>query len=189
MRLFVAFEVPEPVRARIARRVEAVRSELPPARWVRSEAVHLTLVFLGEREAAAVAALDRGLTPVFRRHPPLELRPTVAGAFPPGRPPRVLWLGLESEDGLRELQRDVARTASGVFGEEPESRPFHPHLTLARPGSRWPRKALERWLGAFRPGEVETFRARHGTLMESRLTASGPRYLPLSEYPLEGLAE
>ncbi len=185
----MAFELPAAVREQVRRRVEAVRDELPRARWVRPENVHLTLVFLGERGAGAVEALDRGLGPVFARFRPLELRPTVAGSFPPGRPARVLWLGLESGDGLRELQSAVARIAAAVFGEEPESRPFHPHLTLARPGSRWPRKALERWLGAFRPGEVETFRARHGTLMESRLTASGPRYLPLSEYPLEGLAE
>ncbi len=185
MRLFVALEPPETVREQIGRRVAAVRGELPAARWVRPEAVHLTLAFLGEREVGSVAALDRALAPVFARFPPLELRPTVAGAFPAGRPPRVLWLGLESGDGLRELQRAVARSAAGVFGEEPEGRPFHPHLTLARLGSRWPRAALERWLGAFRAGEVDAFRARQGTLMESHLTPTGARYRARSEYPLE----
>ena len=69
MRLFFAVEIPEEVRATLRRGIGELKRDLPPARWVRAEGIHVTLKFLGELgesavpplEAATSAAQDRGL--------------------------------------------------------------------------------------------------------------------------------
>ena len=65
MRLFVALELPAEVQREVAERVRRERPSLPPARWVRPEAWHLTLSFLGETDPAAVAPLERALADAF----------------------------------------------------------------------------------------------------------------------------
>ena len=74
MRLFVALPVSEPARREVRRRVDRVRDRLPRARWVDFDALHLTLLFLGEVAAEAVPPLAAGLGAAFARCPPLDLR-------------------------------------------------------------------------------------------------------------------
>ena len=52
MRLFVAIDIDEAIRQRIARFLEGVRGFAPEARWVRPDSMHLTLKFLGETDEA-----------------------------------------------------------------------------------------------------------------------------------------
>ena len=48
MRLFVALDIDEDIRGRIARFLDGVRGFAPDARWVRPESLHVTLKFIGE---------------------------------------------------------------------------------------------------------------------------------------------
>ena len=83
MRLFVALELPPPVRHEAARRIAAERSRLPAARWTHADNLHLTLVFLGEVGESALDGLVAALAAAFAVHPPLTLRLAGAGTFPP----------------------------------------------------------------------------------------------------------
>ena len=74
MRLFVAFEIPEPVRREVRRRMAGPRERLPRARWVDPDVLHLTLLFLGEVAPERVAALAGRLGLAFAAHPALPLR-------------------------------------------------------------------------------------------------------------------
>jgi len=68
------------------------------------------------------------------------------------------------------------RAALAYRGLPTESRPYRPHLTLAR--------KVGRWEG---PAEVEPllWRADSLTLVESRTDREGSRYEPLASWPLE----
>lgn len=186
MRLFVALEIPEPLRQEIARLKDRIEGGLPRARWVLPERMHLTLVFLGKTDEALLPALRDGLASVFSGQSPIQAQVRGAGTFPPDRPARVAWLGLEGGPELLALQAGVAAVAVEVAGLEPERRPFHPHLTLARPARPWPRVAVERFLAAADRSYGEPFEISRGVLMESHLGAGGPRYEPVATFPLEG---
>jgi len=54
VRLFVALELPDALRRAAGERVAAEHPRLPAARWTHPDNLHLTLVFLGEVEEAAV---------------------------------------------------------------------------------------------------------------------------------------
>lgn len=186
MRLFVALEVPDPPRRDVRRRMDGVRDRLPRARWADPDNVHLTLLFLGETAEGDVPALAAGLRQAFARCPPLEMRLVGGGTFPPGRPARVAWVGVEAPDELLTLQEDVARAAVEALGFEPEERPYHPHVTLARCPSPWRRDAVEKFTNAFTGAVGQPFVAFHGTLFESRLSPKGARYRAVEVFPMEG---
>jgi len=50
LRLFVAIELPEEVRAAMRRRLAKLRAQLPQSRWVDPDQAHLTLAFLGHHD-------------------------------------------------------------------------------------------------------------------------------------------
>lgn len=172
VRLFVAVELPAPVRAALA----AFRDAADPAVWrpVADASLHLTLAFLGHRppedapEAGAV--LDAAAGPA----PRLALG---AGLLLPPRRGRVLCAEVEDPDGaLAALQARVSDglAAAGLY--TPERRPFRAHATVARlrAGARSPR-ALPEGLAP----EPLAFRAEALTLLCSHLGRAGARHEPL----------
>jgi 2'-5' RNA ligase len=186
MRLFVALEIPEPVRREVARRVAGLRDRLPRARWVDPANLHLTLLFLGQVDEAQVPVLTAALRKGFARNQPLELRLAGAGTFPPRRPARVAWVGMETPGDLLALQADVSDAAVAAVGFEPEERPFSPHVTLARCEPPWPRDAAEKFATAFPDTVGQPWTAEGGVLMESKLSPKGARYRVVEELPLAG---
>jgi 2'-5' RNA ligase len=199
VRLFVAFELPDGLRREVGRRIDEARRQLPAARWVRPEGLHLTLKFLGETAASAVADLGVALGPAFATAPALSARLGAGGCFPPGRPARVAWLGVEvaradggngaeASDALAALHRRVEEAAREVAGVAAEGRPFRAHVTLARPDPPWGRPAVEAFGRAFADERAAplaaSFPLDHGALIESRLGPGGARYRTVAIYPL-----
>jgi 2'-5' RNA ligase len=190
MRLFVAIEVPEPPRREVRRRVDALRDRLPRARWVDLDSnLHLTLLFLGETPEAGVSALAGGLREAFARCPPLALRLASGGTFPPGRPARVAWIGVEAPDALTVLQEEITRAVVETLGFQPEERAYHPHVTLARCADPWRREAIDKFKNALTGPVGPPFVADHGILFESKLSPKGARYRAVETFPMEGEAE
>ncbi len=186
MRLFVAIEIPEALRSEVAAALASPRRRLPPARWVAPQNLHLTLAFLGETEEALLPRLGAALAPAFASHRPFRLRLGGGGTFPPRRPARVAWVGVEEAESLLRLQADVAAALRSVEGIGLDQRPFHAHLTVGRCRRPWGREAVEFWRSSIPSPLGESFPVEQGALMESRLGPQGARYLRISEFPLEG---
>lgn len=186
MRLFVGIAIPSSVRGEVGSRNAALRRRLPAARWVPAEKLHFTLSFLGEIQGDVLPTLAASLETVFARRRPFGLQLAGAGFFPPGRGARVLWLGVEDGNALRALQSEVAGQLKAELGVEPEARPYHPHLTLARCTRPWPRRAAVSWVGAFPSRVGEPFEVRAGHLFRSRLGRRGAAYEILETFPLAG---
>ncbi len=188
----MAFDLSDAARQEARRRAEAVRAALPPARWVDLAGAHLTLVFLGEVPEERVPALTERLAAAFAPHPPFRLGLAGGGTFPPGRAARVAWVGVEAGPELAAVQRDVVAACAEAPGSdqfhEPESRPYHPHVTLARCREPWPRPSAERFAAAFAGPVGEPWTTAHGTLFRSQLSPKGARYTPVAELPLGGAA-
>src|SRR5690606_21782438 len=73
VRSFVAVEVPESIRTRLAGELAGLRQVTPPARWTLPSSWHLTLAFLGEIEAAEVDEAAARLSQVVAPLAPFEL--------------------------------------------------------------------------------------------------------------------
>lgn len=131
LRLFVAIDLPEDVRALVDDGIAPLRERCPRARWVPTRNQHVTLKFLGTTWPRLVDTVIQSVGAVAAAHVPFETRVAELGAFPSARRARVLWIGLEDPAGrLAAIAKDLDERLAKDF--EPEARGFTPHLTVAR---------------------------------------------------------
>lgn len=180
MRLFAALELPETVRAEVELFARDLAPGLPKARWVRRENLHLTLIFLGEVEPARLPSLSKSFRGACGSCRPLSLAVRKGGTFPPRRPARVAWLGIEAAPAdlasLQALVAGLSRAAAETVSFQPETRPYHPHLTVARPTEPWPLDAVEIFTTAAARPFGREFEVGSAALIESELRPGGAHY-------------
>jgi RNA 2',3'-cyclic 3'-phosphodiesterase len=95
------------------------------------DALHLTLKFLGETESGQVADIARHIQEAAAACRRLDTRLQGCGVFPDLARPRVIWAGLDPQEELDLLAMELDERLTPL-GYPPESRGFHPHVTLAR---------------------------------------------------------
>lgn len=189
-RLFVAVAVPPGPLEACREVIEAVRATSlgRGARWVRTENLHLTIRFLGDTPPDLVPDVGLAVADAASAVAPFRVELAGAGAFPDGRHPRTLWLGVDrGNDGLERLV-DALEAPLDRLGWRPDPRARRPHLTVARTdaargeASHAIADALARAATGWRTGfEVTTL-----TLFWSHLGGGPPRYEPVVEAPLGG---
>jgi 2'-5' RNA ligase len=184
-RLFVALDLPEPVREEM---VAWQRRELtdPALRPVRPESLHMTLVFLGHQAEGEIERIAEAAFDVDVPAPQVAIERDPVGV-PRGRP-RLLALDTPSP-GAVALQAAVERNLVAGRFYEPEKRPFWPHLTVARvrPARRGSRKpaAVERWPGPLPAQKTRPEAYVRLVLFRSHLRPQGAEYIPLAETNLK----
>lgn len=125
-RLFVSLELPDAIAEALVRLDPRLRG----VRWVAPEQIHLTLCFLGNVAPEAEEKLREKLGAIRFSAFFLPLRGL--GTYPGRGRPRVIWLGVgQGHPHLFQLHKRVTDAALGA-GLEPDLRPWHPHITLAR---------------------------------------------------------
>lgn len=188
IRAFIAIEVPDEVK----RTVTAVSGQLDKivptgsVRWVKPNALHLTLRFLGDTEDRLILEIGQMLDNAVGRLPHLSLRPGRLGVFPNPKQPRVLWLSLEpitptTTATLADLKTAIDRTIEPV-GFAADKKPFTPHLTLGR--VRDGRSIGEVPWAMSVPTAAFVVTAVH--LIQSDLRPDGPHYTTLHTTTLAG---
>lgn len=190
-RAFIAVCLDEPTRTAVAAEIERLRPLSRAVAWVPSQNLHLTLRFLGEQNDGRLAEALLGIEEAATACAPFALTLHGLGAFPGLERPRILWVGVaEGAPAIRALQSEV-ETALGRRQFVPESRPWHPHLTIGRvfDPRRWRRDTSP----ALRESIARAATTRFGTLdvsrvvlMRSDLSPSGARYSELHSVSLAG---
>ncbi len=179
MRVFVAIDVPEEVRRALGEFIAKLGKTCRGARWVRTEAMHITLKFIGEVSEDTAGRIYQALAGI-RAVGPIEIRFRETGFFPNANHPRVFWAGRETPPALAELATAIDQRLEPL-GIAREARPFKPHLTLARfkstDGLATLRDALQR-LGPFEFGSTV---ARSFHLYQSVLKPAGAVYTRLAD--------
>ena len=193
MRLFVAVDLDEDIRARIARFMDGSCGFAPDARWVRPESLHVTLKFIGERQEEEFERIKNTLETVKAAAFDLNFRG--CGYFPNARGARVFWIGVESDGSLDSLAALVDSSLARL-GIPKEEHAFNAHLTLARSaGSRAARKDKEKSTGrtfqhlqeklaALSVPEFGKTTAREFFLFRSQLSSGGSKYTKLARFAL-----
>jgi RNA 2',3'-cyclic 3'-phosphodiesterase len=181
MRLFIAIEPPDDLKKALGK----LRVDVPGARWVPTEQLHLTLAFLGEVDEKTAGELSERLALIHT--PPFNLRFSGTGCFPNRHRPRVLWVGLGPQPRLTHLADRVHGTvlACGIPQEE---RPFSPHITLARLTFPPPRE-IDAFLDQSNKLKFPPFPVRGITLFQSCLTPNGAVHIPIRTFSTAGVGD
>jgi 2'-5' RNA ligase len=194
MRIFIALDIDDAIRQRIQRFMEGVTGFAPDARWVRSESLHVTLKFVGEKPVEKVEEIKTALSSIRAQR--IEISFRGYGFFPTAKAARVFWVGIESGPPFSALAKAVDETTFGL-GIPKEDHPFTPHLTLARGGGRSgapghrkddaPNKNfhhLQEKLAALPAPDFGTMAAREFFLYQSQLSPGGSRYAKIASFAL-----
>jgi 2'-5' RNA ligase len=175
IRLFVALELPGPLRQRLA----LMGGGVPGARWQREDQFHLTLRFIGEVQESTAADIDDALSAI--RAPRFFMELAGVGEFG-GKVPRALWAGVRVGDELQHLQRKI-EAALQRLGLPAEERKFSPHVTLARMKGA-PRGKVMEFLTHHALFSSGPFEVEHFALFSSQTGSGGSVYHVEREYPL-----
>ena len=183
MRVFLALEIPEEIKAQLVSAQGDIRHGLPQARWTRQEGWHLTLKFLGEVERRVLADLGVELTPRIRGIGTIDVKLERTGFFPSSMRPRVAWVG-GTADGVENVVAAVEEAAE-IVGFPRERRPWSVHLTQARLKTQWPKAAVDRFLEWGDTLDLEAFTCGEVVLLSSDLQPGGAVYTALERFSLE----
>jgi 2'-5' RNA ligase len=190
VRSFVAIELGDALRRDLASLRVRLGLERAPWKWVEEVNLHLTVKFLGDVEESIVRdALARLRTACFSEEP-FDMTLGGIGTFPPGRAPRVLFVGVtENAEIVKRLAARIDKELVAL-GIEPETKEFHPHVTLARAkqGKTDASTAGAMPRGPFGTGIgiVGRTRVTELALKASRLEPAGPVYSTIGDVPLRG---
>ena len=192
-RLFVGLDIPGEIRARTKAFIYSLKARGAEAKWTNPDGWHITLKFIGwtKRELEIREALKSISTT------PFDVSFRGVGFFAP-KQPRVFYVDVHAPSALRELAGQIDK-ALVPFGVEAESRPYSPHLTLARSGSGNPHgargeskhatmtqlKQMVESMPEWQQIDFGTMTANEFILYLSELSPKGAKYTALEKYPLK----
>jgi RNA 2',3'-cyclic 3'-phosphodiesterase len=174
VRAFIALSLPPPVKEMLANLASELAVQTPPGavRWVKPAAMHLTLRFLGDTAVTLLPTLAEKLDQLTAQRHPFTLATGALGCFPNPKRPRVIWVGLEKDSQTLTKLKQELDVLLAPLGWPPETKPFHPHLTLGRLKDERARPVLP-W-GELEEQERWPVTAVH--LIQSDLLPAGPKY-------------
>ena len=182
VRTFVALEFPAVVGQTLGAIIDRLRQAGDGVRWVRPDATHLTLKFLGDVDGARIPDVVRAVQDVAQTYAPFTLRTSDVGGFPNRERAKVVWVGVEGDlEALAGLQKE-ADEALGGLGFPLDERKYFPHLTLGRAR----RKPVEVGEDESRGYRAVSFRVERIAVMRSDLQPGGAVYTALGYGMLAG---
>ena len=177
-RAFVAIPCPDPVAEALAR----LQADMPVARTVPRENLHLTLCFLGAVPGSTLEAVHEALSDL--RQPAVEV--ALQGLdWLGGHSPRAVVAQVAPSPALQALQTRVTNACRNA-GARIERRRFVPHVTLARLRAGAGGAALNAFVASRMGLDLGRFGACEFALLESDLRPEGAVYTALAHYPLLG---
>ena len=175
VRAFVAVRIPvtTPLRDILNELASMGRAVKP----IAAENLHITLKFLGETDTSWIDRTCELLDNVASQVTAFDITLQGLGAFPKPSRPSVVWTGIIPPETISKLAAAVEQKLS-TFGFASETRPFHPHVTLARVKAR-PPQGLTAFIDHAPKAKYAEFRVNEVTLIQSVLSSQGPTYTTL----------
>jgi len=196
IRVFLAVELSHALQAELALVQQELKHRIEPEMkrdvrisWAQPASIHLTLKFLGDMDEQVIDPLLVAVEQAIGRQIPVNVPLERLGAFPRPQSPRVLWVG-PSENWERGAEaKRIAETHGAIeqacegLGFLRETKPFSPHLTLARikVGERQVGVALAKGGVLDRPISLGSLAVESVVLMKSELKPTGSVYTKLWE--------
>ncbi len=188
--VFLALPVPVGTDAAVAAAIAALGGLDPALAPVDPQGLHLTLHFFGSLTRPGLGRAGDILRRVAAARGPFRLAVQGLGAFPDWDRPRVLWLGCEGAGGPLGELRAALGPALAVGGFLADSRPFRPHVTVARVRralAREPRARLRAAAADWPDGHSRRVAVTEVRLMQTLPQPHRPaRYRTLEAVPLSG---
>jgi RNA 2',3'-cyclic 3'-phosphodiesterase len=189
MRCFVAVPLEEPALSDARQVLASLRGRVGGVRWVRPDALHITVHFFGNIGDDQVRQGLKAVMPVADDMPEFTAALDTLGNFPPRGRARVLWLGASTQLPMLEALALGCRRALSDAGFDIDERQYRAHCTLGRPRDPWDAEDRDAWrTAAAEPVEIAPFTARRLVLFESTSAPGGNIYTERASFPFGAAA-
>jgi len=182
MRAFIAIEVSDEVRDNLLKAQERIGSKSAKIKFVERENFHVTLKFLGEIDDATAEEVKRALGEIAKKHKKHRVRVKGIGVFPNPNYVRVIWAGIENDEGIKAIAKDVEREMRRLgFKKEKD---FVAHITIGRVKFVRDKLELAMALKELANEDFGEFDVEAIELKKSTLTPKGPIYETVTRFEL-----
>ena len=182
MRAFLAAEIDEELKDKIAEVQEQLKEADAPVKFVEPHNLHFTFKFFGEIDEDKFEEIVSAVETKVQDYSPFEISIKGVGLFPNPRYIRVVWLGVEDSGPFSRLQMALDEDFQKMgFKKE---RSYVPHLTMGRVRGAKNKDALLSRIDELKEVEIGRMRIEKLFLKESVLKPEGPVYTTVNEFDL-----
>ncbi|MBM3206188.1 MAG: RNA 2',3'-cyclic phosphodiesterase [Candidatus Staskawiczbacteria bacterium] len=183
-KVFLAINIPDDIKSQLSS-YEGRFLNLP-AKWIKKENLHLTLVFLGNLTDTEIGETCIAVKDIVKNYKSFDLKFNKVCYGPDKKiPPKMVWANIEKSKDLSILKKDLQEKISQRINFYLDFKSFLPHITLAKI------KTIE-WRSCD-PEELPDvndfldfdFTVSSIELMESNLSKGGPYYSVVESFSLK----
>jgi len=184
IRVFIAIEIDSEIKNKLSEYLSKLKRTGADAKWVFPENIHLTLKFIGYIEKEALIHLNRIINDAVFSIEPFSISIGNIGAFPSLMKPRVVFACVQEHgNNLIEIYEKLDKGVEQL-GIKKESKKYVGHITLGRVRSQ---KNISKLKNTLNSGTECCFgyeRVTSLSLIQSKLTPTGPLYTRLNNFIL-----
>ena len=181
MRTFVAIELDQTIKDTLSAFIQKLDTGGRNIKWVKPQGMHLTLKFLGEVPEDKISEIQSVLDRIVKDYSRFQLSLKGSGTFPPAaRVPRVVWIGVEKNELLQNVQARVENELYKIRFPK-EKRKYHPHLTLGRVKGPENLQTVMETLNQNKETEFGKMTVNKLTFFKSTLKPTGAEYTIIAE--------
>lgn len=176
-RIFIAADIPLNMREKMA----ALKRDIKGVRWYDANHIHLTMRFIGEVEDEVAGRVQQALYSI--EAPAIELVSDGIGLFFAKKRPRVIWVGLQPAEPLKELRSRIDEALQDIDLPE-DKKAFKPHVTIGKCKKSVDKGSVLDLKDDYGDWKEAEGRLTSLTLFSSSLSPEGAIHTPLEHYPL-----
>ncbi|MGV3489005.1 MAG: RNA 2',3'-cyclic phosphodiesterase [Tuberibacillus sp.] len=180
---FLAVPIPDEVKTHLRELSKNLQDQFHYGYWTDREDFHITLLFLGEADTSQIDALVKCLHDKTKNISGSHIALKGFGTFGKKTEPRVLWMGIDYDNHLSDLYAAV-RDCVSANGFAVESRPYRPHITIAKKWRGQNPVNQEQWESAVPDFQPFTWKTGEFILYKVE-PGRTPRYIPIEHFPLD----
>lgn len=184
IRLFVALQIPDSIKNKIAAFRNSILTEEKDFRWESFEKIHLTLKFIGDVEESKAQQISNLLSFV-EEYEQFQFNLTKFGFFFMDNKPKILWVGLSENERLNLLVEEL-NLKLNELSIPIDKRKFKSHLTILRIKNKFPKSLIDKFKNFNIP--ETSFITGKISLIKSELFPEGSKYTTIKNYELKMLA-
>ncbi|GAB6188886.1 RNA 2',3'-cyclic phosphodiesterase [Marinitoga arctica] len=184
LRTFIALDVNQSVKDILRDTIIKLERMGFKGNWTKPENIHLTLYFMGDTYISKITEVAKRMEERITGFPTFAFNVSRVGYFKTNNFPRVVWLGVEGGNTLKQLHNETIKSLKLSNIQIPDSEiNFHPHLTVGRI-----KKAPDFWEKLIGVLDVKNVIVPVNSvhIYSSTLTKNGPIYKKMYTIDFEG---
>lgn len=182
VRSFLAIEIPSDLLDSIIDIQDELKKSNSQVKYVEKENLHITLKFFGEITQDKVEDIVSSTENILKNYKPTILSLKNLGAFPNKDYLKVLWVGIEKNNILLDIQKALDNEYSELgFKKE---RNFTSHITLGRVKGSKNKNQLKEIMKTNSDISIGEMNLNKIVLKKSVLTPNGPIYSTIHSFEL-----